>query len=50
MFERFKRSYREAVFDMFVFQSLEEIREQIREMAEGIQRRAMGAVTYAVCS
>ena len=26
--ERFHRSYREAVLDMFVFQSLEEVREQ----------------------
>jgi putative transposase len=26
--ERFKRSYREAVLDMFVFQSLSEVREQ----------------------
>jgi putative transposase len=26
--ERFNRSYREAVLDMFVFQSLEEVRQQ----------------------
>ena len=29
--ERFNRSYREAVLDMFVFQSLEEVREQTEQ-------------------
>jgi putative transposase len=29
--ERFNRSYREAVLDMFVFQSLQEVREQTEQ-------------------
>jgi len=29
--ERFNRSYREAVLDMFVFQTLSEVRKQIEK-------------------
>jgi transposase InsO family protein len=39
--ERFNRSYREAVLDMFVFQSLSEVREQ----TERGLRSARGATT-----
>ena len=37
--ERFNRSYREAVLDMFVFQSLSEVREQTEQWLKGLQRR-----------
>ncbi len=40
--ERFNRSYREALLDMFVFQTLYEVREQTENVAQGVQR---GTVT-----
>jgi len=47
--ERFNRSYREAVLDMFVFQSLEEVREQtetwLREYNEERPHDALGDLT-----
>ncbi len=47
--ERFNRSYREAVLDMFVFQSLEEVREQtekwLKEYNEERPHEALGHLT-----
>jgi putative transposase len=47
--ERFNRSYREAVMDMYVFQSLDEIREQteiwLKEYNEERPREALGNQT-----
>jgi putative transposase len=47
--ERFNRSYREAVLDMFVFQSLDEVREQtekwLREYNEERPHEALGHLT-----
>jgi len=47
--ERFNRSYREAVLDMFVFQSLEEVSEQtetwLREYNEERPRESLGDMT-----
>ena len=44
--ERFNRSYREAVLDMFVFQTLDEIREQtelwLREYNEERPHKSLG--------
>ena len=37
--ERFNRSYREAVLDMFVFQNFERGPRADREVAQGVQRR-----------
>jgi len=36
--ERFNRSYREAELDMFVFQSLEEVREQMEKWLKEYDR------------
>jgi putative transposase len=47
--ERFNRSYREAVLDMYVFQSLEEVREQteiwLKEYNEERPHEALGNLT-----
>jgi putative transposase len=47
--ERFNRSYREAVLDMFVFQSLDEVREQtekwLQEYNEERPHEALGHLT-----
>ena len=47
--ERFNRSYREAVLDMFVFQSLDEVRKQtekwLREYNEERPHEALGHLT-----
>ena len=47
--ERFNRSYREAVLDMFVFQSLSEVREQtekwLREYNEERPHESLGNMT-----
>ena len=47
--ERFNRSYREAVLDMFVFQSLDEVREQtekwLREYNEERPHESLGNMT-----
>ncbi|MDX6576443.1 MAG: putative transposase [Blastocatellia bacterium] len=47
--ERFNRSYREAVLDMFVFQSLEEVREQtekwLKQYNEERPHEALGHLT-----
>ena len=47
--ERFNRSYREAVLDMFVFQSLDEVREQtekwLKEYNEERPHEALGHLT-----
>jgi len=47
--ERFNRSYREAVLDMFVFQSLEEVREQtekwLKEYNEERPHESLGHLT-----
>jgi len=47
--ERFNRSYREAVLDMFVFQSLEEVREQsekwLKEYNEERPHDSLGDMT-----
>ena len=47
--ERFNRSYREAVLDMFVFQSLDEVREQtekwLKEYNEERPHDALGDLT-----
>jgi putative transposase len=47
--ERFNRSYREAVLDMFVFQSLDEVREQtekwLQEYNEERTYEALGHLT-----
>ncbi len=47
--ERFNRSYREAVLDMFVFQSLSEVREQtekwLREFNEERPHESLGNMT-----
>ena len=47
--ERFNRSYREAVLDMYVFQNLEEVREQtetwLREYNEERPHEALGHMT-----
>jgi putative transposase len=47
--ERFNRSYREAVLDMFVFQSLSEVREQtalwLKEYNEERPHDALGDLT-----
>jgi putative transposase len=47
--ERFNRSYREAVLDMYVFRTLEEVREQtenwIREYNEERPHESLGNLT-----
>ena len=47
--ERFNRSYREAVLDMYIFQTLEEVREQtaswIKEYNEERPHQALGNLT-----
>jgi len=47
--ERFNRSYREAVLDMFVFQSLHKVREQtekwIKEYNEERPHESLGHLT-----
>ena len=47
--ERFNRSYREAVLDMFVFQSLSEVREQtalwLKEYNEERPHKSLGHQT-----
>ena len=47
--ERFNRSYREAVLDMYVFQNLEEVREQtekwLKEYNEERPHEALGHLT-----
>ena len=47
--ERFNRSYREAVLDMFVFQELSEVREQtekwMREYNEERPHESLGQMT-----
>jgi len=47
--ERFNRSYREAVLDMFVFQSLSEVREQtelwLKEYNEERPHKSLGHLT-----
>jgi putative transposase len=47
--ERFNRSYREAVLDMFVFQSLSEVREQtelwLKEYKEERPHKSLGHLT-----
>ena len=47
--ERFNRSYREAVLDMFVFQSLAEVREQtekwLKEYNEERPHESLGHLT-----
>ena len=47
--ERFNRSYREAVLDMYVFQSLDEVREQterwLKEYNEERPHEALGNLT-----
>jgi putative transposase len=47
--ERFNRSYREAVLDMFVFQSLAEVREQtalwLKEYNEERPHKSLGHLT-----
>jgi putative transposase len=47
--ERFNRSYRQAVFDMFVFQTLNEVREQtenwLKEYNEERPHDALGDMT-----
>jgi putative transposase len=47
--ERFNRSYREAVLDMFVFQSLDEVREQtekwLKEYNEERPHDSLGDMT-----
>ena len=47
--ERFNRSYREAVLDMFVFQSLVEVREQtqqwLKEYYEERPHESLGYLT-----
>ena len=47
--ERFNRSYRQAVLDMFVFQTLNEVREQtemwLREYNEERPHDALGDMT-----
>lgn len=49
LIERFNRSYREAVLDMFVFQTLNEVREQtekwIQEYNEERPHDALGDMT-----
>ena len=49
LIERFNRSYREAELDMFVFQSLEAVREQTerwrRECNEERSHEALGHMT-----
>ena len=47
--ERFNRSYREAVLDMFVFQTLNEVREQtekwLKEYNEERPHESLGHMT-----
>ena len=47
--ERFNRSYREAVLDMFVFQTLDEVREQtelwLKEYNEERPHESLGNMT-----
>jgi putative transposase len=47
--ERFNRSYREVVLDMFVFQSFSEVREQtelwFKEYNEGRPHKSLGHLT-----
>jgi putative transposase len=37
--ERFNRSYREAVLDMYIFQTLTEVKEQTEKLAQRVERR-----------
>jgi putative transposase len=50
--ERFNRSYREAVLDMFVFQSLDEVREQteqwLKEYKEERPNDSLGDITQGI--
>jgi transposase InsO family protein len=49
LFERFNRSYREAVLDLFVFHSLQEVRDQteqwLKEYNEERPHDALGDLT-----
>jgi putative transposase len=47
--ERFNRSYREAVLDMFVFQSLSEVREQTALwLKEYNEENSLGHLTQGI--
>jgi putative transposase len=50
--ERFNRSYREAMLDMFVFQSLSEVREQtelwLKEYNEERPHKSLGHLTQGI--
>ena len=50
--ERFNRGYREAVLDMFVFQSLSEVREQtelcLKEYNDELPHESLGDLTQGI--